>query len=427
MKKITAFTFAIMLAAALAACGSATTETPTDSPQGNEQAAAPTPPPSMPSEDDDFFALIVPEVEVSPFDSLEVAPESDFSYKFDSATGGMMITKYNGSMTGLRIPETIEGEPVTAIGEEAFGNSAIEVVDIPDSVVAIGEKAFRGCGALTDISLPSGLTAIEAGTFRGCGALTDISLPSGLTAIEAEAFFSCSSLTEITLPDSVATIDGAIFSTDIAVTYKGLVYNGNEVVTAAVLSGYGYEPMEYGGHNWFVLDRAEGKALLLSAGIIEDRAYHADYGEITWEGSTIRQWLNEDFYYSIGKEERERIAETSIVNNDNPWFGTEGGNDTTDKIFLLSIEEVVQYFGDSGQLANRPVDKWGWGSDYIDDEYNAARIAYETGGGASWWWLRSPGGRSFYAASVGRGGDFRVIGDGVGGVGGIRPALWLNL
>jgi hypothetical protein len=378
MKKITALTFAIMLVAALAGCGNAAAESPADTPQGNERTSTPTPPPSTPGEDDDFLAFIAPEPELSPFDLLEVAPESDFSYKFDSATGGMIITKYNGSMTGLRIPDTIEGEPVTAIGN--------------------GE----------------------------------------------EVVFEGREIESVYIPDSVAAINGAIFNSrnEIAVSYKGFTYKNNEVVTAAVLSGYGYEPMEYGGHNWFVLDRAEGKALLLSAGIIEERSYHADGGEITWEGSTIRQWLNEDFYYSIGKEERERIAETSIVNNDNPWYGTEGGNDTVDKIFLLSLEEVVQYFGDSGQLANRPVNDGGWELNYIDDEYNAARIAYLPAeiylyryggnyGSASWWWLRSPGYNSYNAAIVSYDGHFHVdgyIGSYVGNdYGGVRPALWLNL
>jgi hypothetical protein len=101
-----------------------------------------------------------------------------------------------------------------------------------------------------------------------------------------------------------------------------------------------------------------------------------------------------------------------------------GGIDTIDKVFLLSIEEAVKYFGDSGQLQNRPKN-----ADYlINDQYNSARIAKFSDDEASWWWLRSPGRDSNRAAYVL---DFGYI-DLSGGFfnrddGGVRPALWLKL
>ena len=71
-----------------------------------------------------------------------------------------------------------------------------------------------------------------------------------------------------------------------------------------------------------------------------------------------------------------------MTNDDNPWYGTRGGNTTTDKIFLLSLEEVVKFFGDSGDLKNRK--GWYWengnfvlkdGQGYaINDQYNSTRI-----------------------------------------------------
>jgi hypothetical protein len=312
-----------------------------------------------------------------PFEQLEEAPEGDFSYEFDKKMGGTRITKYNGSMTGLRIPATLEGEPVAVIGAGAFTNSAVEAVYIPEGITIIEEDAFRNCKALTDISFPASLTEIK----------------------------------------------GIPFSTETAVSYKGFIFNGNEVVSAVALREYGYELMQFGGYNWFVLERAGDKVLLLSVGIIIDRTYHPGMAEITWEGSKTRQWLNEDFYESISQEERERIADTLVINKANPWYGIDGGNDTTDKIFLLSIEEVVKYFGDSGQMAEKP----SGASQYIDDEYNKARIIYSMGG-ASWWWLRSPGNAGNRAVYVGRGGDIDVFGLGVGSNNrSVRPALWLNL
>jgi hypothetical protein len=197
----------------------------------------------------------------------------------------------------------------------------------------------------------------------------------------------------------------------------------------------------FGGYEWRVLEVRDGKALLLSEYVLEWRAYNEEYTDVTWETCTLRSYLNGEFYNSFSDSDRMRIAETLNENKDNQWWGTEGGADTSDRIFLLSLDEVVRYFGDSGQLANRPSeDSW-----YIDDEYNEARIAYaatdltytysngETytieAGTASWWWLRSPGSSSRDAAVVNRGGSLVVV-DGyyvVYDYGGIRPALWLNL
>ena len=176
-------------------------------------------------------------------------------------------------------------------------------------------------------------------------------------------------------------------------------------------------------YSWRVLDIQDGKALILSERVIEKRLYHSSWAAVTWETCTLRQYLNGEFYNSFSTEEKARIAETRIPNNNNPWYGTNGGNVTNDRIFLLSIEEVVKYFGDSGQLRNRPSN-----SAYINDKYNSARIAQDGNGGASWWWLRSPGINSFYAASVDSDGSIYINRvNVVYGGGGIRPALWLNL
>jgi len=131
-------------------------------------------------------------------------------------------------------------------------------------------------------------------------------------------------------------------------------------------------------------------------------------------------------YIYTRAEEKALIEETTIQNNDNPWYGISGGQDTKDMIFLLSIEEVVKYFGDSGQLKNRPAEY----AYYINDQYNSARIAKNAYGNALWWWLRSPGSHSDGAAYVSSDGEIYVLGFFVkvsNFTGGTRPALWLNL
>jgi len=100
----------------------------------------------------------------------------------------------------------------------------------------------------------------------------------------------------------------------------------------------------------------------------------------------LRQYLNEEFYDMFSVEEKARIVETIIQNNKKSWYNIEGGNTTNDKIFLLSLDEVVKYFGDSGWLRSRPLD-----ARRIDDQFNSARIARGINDTDSWWWLRSPG------------------------------------
>ena len=187
--------------------------------------------------------------------------------------------------------------------------------------------------------------------------------------------------------------------------------------------------IEFGGYNWLVLDVQSDRALIITEDVIGQRTYHGRWVSVTWEASDMRRYLNGDFYNSFIAEERQRIAQTEVINNDNPWFGTPGGNDTVDKIFLLSLDELVKYFGDSGQLANRNhPDNTSGG---FHDRYSNIRIAYILcdallGWSSSNWWLRSPGHYDFNAAVVGSDGRVSVFGGLVlfNSVG-VRPALWL--
>ena len=181
---------------------------------------------------------------------------------------------------------------------------------------------------------------------------------------------------------------------------------------------------KFGSLNWIVLDVKDSKVLLLLEKIWDKRPYHSSNTAITWENCSLRKELNDEFYNKIPQAERSKIVNSPIINSKNRWFGTDGGRNTNDYVFLLSIEEVVRYFGDSGQLKNKnPKSKY-----WIDDQYNNARIAKGSSGSASWWWLRSPGDFPDRAAGVFGVGDVDMYGSGVSSSGGgVRPALWLNL
>ena len=186
--------------------------------------------------------------------------------------------------------------------------------------------------------------------------------------------------------------------------------------------------IEFGGLNWRVLDEREDRIFVISDYVLEFRQYHDTFEEITWStDSYIRLWLNNEFYNNFTEEERSRIIEATVTNNVNPWFGTPTGVETTDKIFLLSLEEVVYYFGDSGYLANpRDQDHREWYG--FNDQYGRDRRALLFGDDHfTWWWLRSSGMSNYTVTYVNPDGFVGVAGHAVDNVGGIRPAMWLYL
>jgi len=192
--------------------------------------------------------------------------------------------------------------------------------------------------------------------------------------------------------------------------------------------------LPFGGYNWRVLYVQGYRALLITEDVIEQRLYNEQDVSVTWETCTLRQYLNNEFLQKFTGEERGKIIETWIINPDNLWYGAWGGYDTTDKIFLLSLEEVDRYFGNSGDYQQKrrkksENGKWiaddnGWSLSNAHDSDRQAKFNNE----ACWWWLRSPGLLSNSAARVTGDGSVSVSGNDVDiDSGGVRPAFWLNL
>jgi hypothetical protein len=214
--------------------------------------------------------------------------------------------------------------------------------------------------------------------------------------------------------------------------------------------------IRFGEYDWYVLYKQDGKMLIITERIIEKRPYHHEETSVTWETCDLRKYLNGEFYYSFNAADRARIIEVTNDNPDNPWYGTRGGNPTVDKIFLLSIDEVLMYFGDSGQIKTRYMypSPWGdWCKDeflpWIDDEYNVNRRAMDDDDVCSNYWLRSPGsnervttnimgfcgdgydqgGINFMGHLALDGGHFIPESSGTDSLsqhGGVRPAMWIK-
>ena len=219
------------------------------------------------------------------------------------------------------------------------------------------------------------------------------------------------------------------------------VYFGNYQQSSDGSGSYNADPVK-----WRVLandENSSGKLFLLADQNLDVKPYNSSYTSITWEKSTIRSWLNgyganENNYgtdYSsdnfidtaFSSNEQSAIVETYIYNttqsdgssNPNPSYSTSGGNNTTDKIFLLSIEEANNnsYFPNGNDSRKST---------------NTAYVASYSGmygvGAADYWWLRSPGHADYDAAYVRPSGGFTYGGARVDDTEiAVRPAFNLNL
>ncbi|SFD43287.1 DUF6273 domain-containing protein [Spirosoma endophyticum] len=188
-----------------------------------------------------------------------------------------------------------------------------------------------------------------------------------------------------------------------------------------------HDLVSFGLFTWRVLAIEEGqRALIITQDIVELRWYHQQFVNITWADCALRQYLNQEFFRSFSPQEQAKIIQVTNKNIDNPWFNTAGGPDTTDHLFLLSLQEACRYFGDSqAKLNHKGGQTW-----LIDDPNNINRQA-RYGTDLLGWRLRSPGYYGRTGASITKHGHIYVRGNGVFGRprdgGGIRPALWLRL
>lgn len=185
------------------------------------------------------------------------------------------------------------------------------------------------------------------------------------------------------------------------------IYFGTYRQSSNGSGGYNMDPVK-----WRVLSNTGGKLFLLSDQNLEVFQYHTEEEDVTWKTSTMRSWLNgydasantggdsgtdytsDNFLGSaFSTKEQAAIAQTPVVNDDNTECGTDGGDNTTDHIFLLSLAEVYDrsYF-----------------PDYLCFSTNTAYVANggKLGSGmndanvADWWWLRSPGFYHWQAAYI---------------------------
>lgn len=122
-------------------------------------------------------------------------------FTYEIKDNQVTITGCAKNTTGkVVIPDTIEGCPVTTIGEQAFrSQSYITEIVLPDSVKTIEEKAFFCCRSMTAIRLPSGLTVMNDYVLADCSSLTSLHIPASVKQIVRFALYDCPNISTLTV------------------------------------------------------------------------------------------------------------------------------------------------------------------------------------------------------------------------------------
>ena len=175
---------------------------------------------------------------------------------------------------------------------------------------------------------------------------------------------------------------------------------------------------------WTVLDKDGMSLLLISKQALDCQQYNTSYTDVTWESCSLRKWMNGTFLNkAFNAEEQAQIQNTTVSADKNPEYNTNPGNATTDKVFLLSINEVEKYFNSDEARKCAPTAYAKAQGAYTSDSYKTA-----SGAATCWWWLRSPGGNQRDAAIVTDVGSVYYYGYFVDyDNDAVRPALWINL
>ncbi len=212
-------------------------------------------------------------------------------------------------------------------------------------------------------------------------------------------------------------------------TYRSSASNSyqDQFYLANAVYWFKFEPIK-----WRILSESNGEALILCEMIIDsqqfdyDGSYSNDYAN-----STIRAWLNDNFYNTAFNNLQKEIIKTTTVDNGVESTGyTSNQNaceNTNDKIFLLSAEEVTtEEYGFSSDYMAYDIARQKQNTDYakVQGCFTDEDVSYN---GNGLWWLRSPNDYSSYSARfVNVVGDFNIY-EVIRADMGIVPALRIQL
>lgn len=152
--------------------------------------------------------------------------------------------------------------------------------------------------------------------------------------------------------------------------------------------------------SWLVLDEKGRNRLLFADECLEHMPFNKDRDYTPWSHSTLRRWLNKDFLEeTFTLQERMALLLTECDNHSDPRWSIENGQDTRDKCFIFSAQELDRYLPQPEDRAN-----------------------------GDWWWLRGHGFGKLCMQAIYNDGTLYHIGVNKNSPEiGVRPAVWYRL
>ncbi len=213
LKLVSFFLATVLLIGGLFGCKKKT-DVPVDTDGGNDSSVTHTSQDSKPEDTTDYAALLAFQ-----FEGLSDSPAADFEY--DISDGTVTVTKYIGTAEKVRIPDTIDGKSVSALGDGAFlDQKNVKVLYIPDSVTAFGEDVLKGCDQIYALRTPFpqaegtqflgylyGALDYRANNTAELRVLDFLEIGGALAALPSYALYDCNDLVVLKLPSTLTTLE----------------------------------------------------------------------------------------------------------------------------------------------------------------------------------------------------------------------------
>ena len=168
---------------------------------------------------------------------------------------------------------------------------------------------------------------------------------------------------------------------------------------------------------WLVIEKQDNRVLVISKYALDCKPFNESRTAVTWETCTLRRWLNEEFFNAAFSTEEQAIIQTATVSGgENTRYNSNAGNDTEDRVYILSVSETEQYLVKFGAMQCKA-------TTYTEEQGAYVKVSDN----CCWWWLRSPGNTQYKAVRIGSGGTIEFAGDDVDYLyNAVRPAMWID-
>lgn len=208
-------------------------------------------------------------------------------------------------------------------------------------------------------------------------------------------YFGSYPQTEITGSKLTNAITGADYNSDGDAWIDGVKYrriNKSQTNNSEFFGNKKFRYFKWERIKWKVLYNNKSSLFVMADQALDCKDYNSDYKCIPWESCSLRKWLNDTFYdTAFSSSEQAAIEQKNVINEDNLDSGAKGGNNTRDKVYLLSNREVTNFaygFCTDGNVmsASRRMQTSDFA--YIRGAYRSQESEYQNN---CIWLLRSPG------------------------------------